>query len=142
MRFRLSPEPPSPPLLEAGESSGAVVQFTGRVRDFNEGRPVLSLEYEAFDELALREGERILDEAVSRFGLNEAGCIHRTGHLKIGEAAIHVEVASGHRQEAFEACRWIVDEVKARVPIWKREHYADGSTEWLDPTRSGIQGRP
>jgi adenylyltransferase/sulfurtransferase len=92
---------------------------------------VVSLEYEAFGEMALIEGNRIVEEATRRFPINDAACEHRLGHLGIGEVAIRVEVLGGHRKEAFEACSWIVDEVKARVPIWKKEHYLDGTSEWL-----------
>src|SRR5580693_2928240 len=108
MGFALSPGPLTGSLLVPTESSGAIVQFVGRVRDVNEGRAVLSLEYEAFDEMAIQEGDSILAEARSRFPIEAAACVHRTGHLKLGEAAIRVEVASAHRQEAFEACRWVV----------------------------------
>lgn len=127
--FRLTEE-----TLEAEPSSagaGAVVTFDGRVRARNEGREVLSLEYDAFAPLAEKEGAAILAEAVARFGLVAATCVHRTGHLRIGEVAIRIRVEAGHRREAFDACRWILDEVKQRVPIWKKEHYADGESEWL-----------
>ncbi len=133
MRFRLSCDPLSGPLIEPSTSTGAVVTFVGQVRGTNDGKSVASLEYEAFDELALSEGESILDEAMIRFPILDAVCTHRVGRLRLGEVAIRVEVATAHREEAFEACRWIVDEVKSRVPIWKKEHYLDGGGEWLNP---------
>ncbi len=119
------------PSLNVPESSGAVVAFWGRVRDHNDGRAVTGLEYSAYDELALKEGLRIVAEAVTRFGLAAARAVHRVGTLTIGDAAVVVEVASGHRGEAFDACRWINDEIKTRVPIWKKEHYVEGDHEWV-----------
>ena len=79
------------------------------------------------------EGERILEEAMQRFAITNAACVHRTGELKIGDLAVWVGVSAGHRGPAFDACRWIIDEVKSRVPIWKRERYATGATDWLHP---------
>ncbi|HWD40858.1 MAG TPA: molybdenum cofactor biosynthesis protein MoaE [Fimbriimonas sp.] len=133
MSFSLSPTAIDSPVLGGDLSAGASVSFVGRVRNVNEGRSVTALEYEAFDELAATEGMRIVEEAVRRFSIVHACCRHRVGKLALGEAAIHVEVLSGHRDEAFNACRWIVDEVKARVPIWKKEYYEDGVSEWLVP---------
>ena len=132
--FALSNEPLPLDLLKPEADTGAVVGFTGRVRNQNEGRQVIALEYEAFDELALTEGEQIVSEAIGLYGLTGAACVHRVGKLELGEPAIRVEASSAHRQAAFEACRWIVDEVKSRVPIWKKEYYEDGQTEWLNPS--------
>ena len=132
MRFGLSSEPLQA-LVDPSTAVGAVVTFVGLVRDENSGKPVRSLEYEAYDDLALAEGGRILEEAGDRFPILDAVCVHRVGHLQLGDEAIRVEVVSAHRQEAFAACRWIVDEIKARVPIWKKEHYLDGASEWLNP---------
>lgn len=111
---------------------GAVVCFEGRVRDHNEGRAVLRLEYEAHAPMAEQEGEAIIAEALARWPLGQAFCVHRHGLLELGEVAVLVGVASGHREAAFEAARWIIDEAKRRLPIWKKEHYADGSAEWVD----------
>jgi molybdopterin synthase catalytic subunit len=119
------------PPLEVPRVSGAVTAFWGRVRDHNEGRSVTGLEYSAYPELAVKEGRRIVAEAAVRFGLDAVRAVHRVGVLTIGEAALVVEVTSGHRGEAFEGCRWIVDEIKHRVPIWKLEHYAEGDREWV-----------
>jgi molybdopterin synthase catalytic subunit len=119
--------------LKIGTShAGAVATFVGIVRDQNEGRSVNALEYEAHLSLAVREGERILAEAKDLFGLVDARCVHRVGRLEIGEAAIRVEVSAPHRREAFAGCAYVVDEVKARVPIWKKEHYADGDPGWIN----------
>jgi molybdopterin synthase catalytic subunit len=129
------------PALAVPPSCGAVVSFWGRVRDRNEGREVTGLEYTTYEVLALKEGERIMEEAAVRFGLEACRAVHRIGELALADAAVVVEVATGHRDEAFEACRWIIDSIKARVPIWKREHYAEGDREWVicrhDPTTTG-----
>ena len=114
--------------------------FEGRVRDHNLGRDVRSLEYEAFDEMAIKTGNEVLDEARSLFPILNVSCVHRTGHLRIGDIAIRVEVAAAHRKAAFEACGWIVDEVKKRVPIWKKEHYADGDSGWIGTEGEKIPG--
>jgi molybdopterin synthase catalytic subunit len=113
---------------------GACVTFEGLIRNHNEGRAVSRLEYEAYGALAVKEGEAIAREARARFRIEEAACVHRTGLLEIGEMAVWVGVSSAHRGEAFKACAYIIDTVKQRVPIWKREHYADGSAEWVDCT--------
>lgn len=112
-------------------AAGGIVTFEGVVRAESLGRPVQSLEYEAYAALALPEGERILAEAAERFAIESAAAVHRTGHLALGETAVWVGVAAAHRAAAFDACRTIIDELKARVPIWKREHYADGPAEWV-----------
>jgi molybdopterin synthase catalytic subunit len=109
-------------------SAGGRVTFEGWVRDRNEGRAVESLDYEAYEALAIKEGESVVREARERFSIIEARCVHRVGHLEIGEMAVWVGVSAAHRDAAFEACRYIIDEIKARVPIWKREAYADGRT--------------
>jgi molybdopterin synthase catalytic subunit len=113
-------------------SIGGVVTFAGCVRDHNLGRRVKSLEYEVYPELALKEGQRVVDEAKKKFPLIDAYAIHRYGHLQLKDAAVFVAVFSSHRDAAFDACRYIIDEIKLRVPIWKREHYADGELAWID----------
>jgi molybdopterin synthase catalytic subunit len=113
-------------------SSGAFVLFEGWVRDHNEGRKVLQLEYEVYEPLAVTEGKAILLEARERFDISLAAAIHRQGLLALTEPAVLVGVSAAHRGAAFDACRYIIDEVKSRLPIWKREHYADGATEWVN----------
>jgi molybdopterin synthase catalytic subunit len=113
-------------------SCGAYVSFAGAVRDHNDGRRVLQLEYEAFAPLARREGSRILAEARTRFGIEHAACAHRVGLLQIGELAVWVGVSAAHRGEAFDACRYIIDHIKHRVPIWKKEYYTDGESGWVN----------
>jgi adenylyltransferase/sulfurtransferase len=119
----------------AGPAFGGYAAFEGWVRDLNEGRKVEHLEYEAFEALALREGERILAEACERFGVTHVACVHRLGDLAIGDLAVWVGVSAPHRDEAFRACRFIIDEVKHRVPIWKKEHYVDGDSGWVNCER-------
>jgi len=125
----------------ADPSAGGYASFEGWVRDHNEGRTVQRLEYEAFEALAIREGERIVAEAVARFGVARAACVHRVGSLGIGELAVWVGVSAAHRGEAFAACRYIIDEVKHRVPIWKKEHYADGDSGWVNCERCATAPR-
>jgi molybdopterin synthase catalytic subunit len=120
-------------LLDPG--AGGYASFEGWVRNFNEGQEVTRLEYEAFRELALKEGERILAEAGARFPIKRALCIHRVGSLDLSDMAVWVGVSSAHRGEAFDACRFIIDEVKHRVPIWKKEHYRSGDSGWVNCER-------
>ena len=136
--FSFSRQPLDPAALAATlaePAAGGYVSFEGWVRNENEGREVRRLDYEAFEELALKEGARIVEEAIERFGVRGARCVHRIGELGLGELAVWVGVASGHRAEAFEACRYIIDEVKHRVPIWKKEHYLDGDSGWVNCER-------
>lgn len=112
---------------------GAVVCFEGRVRNHNDGRAVNGLSYQAYAELAEAEGKRIVDEARAKFAVEQIVCVHRVGDLALGEVAVWAGVSAGHRAAAFDACRHVIDEVKARVPIWKREHYVEGDAEWLHP---------
>jgi molybdopterin synthase catalytic subunit len=116
-------------------AAGGYVSFEGWVRDHNEGREVRSLEYESFEALAVAEGERIVEEAMRRYPIAHALCVHRIGVLQIGELAVWVGVSAAHRGEAFDACRYIIDEVKHRLPIWKKEHYVDGDSGWVNCER-------
>jgi molybdopterin synthase catalytic subunit len=116
-------------------AAGGYTAFEGWVRNHNEGHAVTRLEYEAFEALAHKEGERIVNEAIQRFGVIRAACVHRVGSLAIGELAVWVGVSSRHRAEAFAACRYIIDEVKHRVPIWKKEHYVNGDSGWVNCER-------
>lgn len=118
--------------LVRGEA-GAFASFEGWVRNHNEGRDVHGLRYEAYAALAEAEGERVLSEALAKFEIADACCVHRVGDLAIGDLAVWVGVSAGHRDAAFTACRFIIDEVKARVPIWKHERYVDGAADWLHP---------
>jgi molybdopterin synthase catalytic subunit len=104
--------------------SGGFCTFEGWVRDSNEGREVGGLDYEAYEDLARTEGDLILQEAIARYGVTDVRCAHRTGSLRVGDLAVWVGVAAAHRDEAFRACRYIIDEIKHRLPIWKKEQPA------------------
>ena len=137
-RFSFSARPFEVATLQQGladATCGGYASFEGWVRNHNEGLPVTRLEYEAFVELAVREGERIIDEARAKFGVEDAACVHRVGDLAIGDLAVWVGVSARHRDEAFRACRYIIDEVKHRVPIWKKEHYVNGDSGWVNCER-------
>jgi molybdopterin synthase catalytic subunit len=110
---------------------GALALFVGLVRNENDGRPVLRLEYEAYEEMAVAEMARIEAETRGRWPVTEVRIVHRLGRLEIGDASVAVAVASPHRAEAFEACRFAIDTLKKTVPIWKKEFYADGAV-WLE----------
>jgi molybdopterin synthase catalytic subunit len=109
---------------------GGYVCFEGVIRNVNHGKGVVRLEYEAYDELATKELGRIAEFALERFGLRYISAVHRKGRLEIGDTAVLIQVLSRHRREAFEGCRYMIDQLKARVPIWKKEHYEDGSSSW------------
>ncbi|MES1196722.1 MAG: molybdenum cofactor biosynthesis protein MoaE [Steroidobacter sp.] len=115
--------------------AGGFASFEGWVRNHNDGQDVTKLEYEAFEVLAIKEGERIVAEAIKKFGVLHAACVHRVGELQIGDIAVWVGVSSVHRDEAFAACRYIIDAVKHRVPIWKKEHYVSGDSGWVNCER-------
>jgi molybdopterin synthase catalytic subunit len=114
------------------DACGAVVTFAGVVRERSDDkRPVSGLSYEAHETMAVAEFERIAQEARERFGECEIAVQHRVGDLAIGETAVAVAVASAHRGRAFDACEYVIDELKARAPVWKKEHYLDGGSEWI-----------
>jgi len=100
-----------------------------------------ALDYEAYAPLAEKEGARILAEAREKFSVFGAMCVHRVGALALGDLAVWVGVTAAHRGAAFDACRYIIDEAKARVPIWKKEHYADGATVWITAPRAASTRR-
>lgn len=123
-------------------SVGALVSFEGRVRDHHDGHRVLRLRYQAYVDLAANEGRRVIEEAQRRFDVHTIQCQHRIGELEIGELAVLVVVAAAHRDAAFAACRYVIDEVKARVPIWKQEFYGDGGALWKHPADGITPVRP
>ena len=138
--FTLSADPIEPAALALSlkhSGAGAVVSFEGCVRDHNGGRAVASLEYEACAELALKEGNRILREARKQFNVLSVRCVHRAGHLQLQDTAVWVGVSAVHRAAAFACCCYIIEEIKKELPIWKKEHYADGEAEWLRPGPPG-----
>jgi molybdopterin synthase catalytic subunit len=113
------------------QACGGLACFVGRVRDEHRGRPVLRLDYEAHPLLALAEMRSLAMEARLRWSLGPLLMAHRTGQLRIGDTAVIVGVAGGHRGECFEACRFLIEGIKERVPVWKHEFYADGSDAWV-----------
>lgn len=115
----------------AAPSDGAVLLFVGVVRDHNEGREVGHLEYEAFAPMAERVLDQIVAEARARWDTGTLAVVHRVGRLEIGEASVAIAVASPHRGDAYEASRYVIEELKKRAPVWKREGYLDGESEWL-----------
>jgi molybdopterin synthase catalytic subunit len=134
----LSPSPIDPATLVARVESpayGGVASFLGLVRNHHGGRAVRRLEYSAYGAMAEAECARIVAEAESRWPVRVA-LAHRVGALEIGDIAVAVATAGAHRDEAFAACRFMIEEVKRRVPIWKKEFYQDGAVAWVDPTRA------
>ncbi len=145
IRFTLVSEPIDIASLAAelrDPAAGAVVTFDGRVRNHNAGQAVGHLEYQAYPVLAISTGQRILEEEAARHGILAVQAAHRTGPLAIGEAAVWVGVASAHRGPAFDSARAIMERLKYELPIWKKETYADGTTEWVGPdNKSAETGR-
>ncbi len=121
----------------AAPAHGAILLFLGVVREVNDGRGVTGIEYSAYEAMAQRELETIASEAAARFGSSSVVIVHRLGELELEEASVGIAVAHAHRDEAYALSRWTIEELKRRVPIWKREHYVDGTREWVDPS-----GRP
>jgi molybdopterin synthase catalytic subunit len=113
-------------------ANGATVLFLGHVRDMNDGRPVTGIEYSAYGEMAERELAAIASECASAFGITHLAIEHRLGTLALGDASIAIVAAHPHRAAAYEASRFVIEEVKRRLPIWKREGYVDGSSEWVN----------
>jgi molybdopterin synthase catalytic subunit len=123
----------APALLRevAHPANGAAVLFLGTVREQNEGRAVTGIDYAAYERMAALELHTIVREACARFGTEHVVAEHRIGHLDIGEASVAIAAAHPHRGRAFEAARWVIEEVKIRLPVWKREEYVDGTREWV-----------
>lgn len=122
-------------LLDA--AAGAAVTFEGWVRNHHAGEAVTALEYEAYGPIAETEGHRIIAEAIAQFDVVTVFGRHRTGRLEIGDCAVWVGVSAAHRGAAFDACRYVIDELKERVPIWKKEHYAAGPSGWVNCATRG-----
>ncbi len=112
--------------------SGALVVFQGWVRDYNQDKVVTSLEYQVYSELAINEGKKILAEAIEKFELHKVAACHRYGHLEIGEIALWVGTTASHRQAAFTGTEYIIEQIKTRLPIWKKEHYQDYPAVWVN----------
>lgn len=131
MRISRAPIVLQESFFKPGPSCGAVASFVGLVRNHDHGRRVSRLHYECYLSMAEKMLERIVAEAKDRWPINEVRVVHRIGTLEIGEAAVAIAVSSAHRAEAFEACRFVIEEIKKRVPIWKKEIFEDGTGEWI-----------
>ena len=132
---RVAADPLDPEVLRVlltDARAGALVVFEGRARDHHEGRAVLKLSYEAYAPMAEKELEKLRQQAIERFGLVGCAIRHRIGDVPLTESAVIVAASSAHRAEAFQAAAWTMDEIKASVPIWKRETYKDGSEAWVE----------
>jgi len=114
-----------------GGEDGAALVFEGVVRNQTRGRKTLHLNYEAYEEMALKEMQSLAEKALHQFAIRDVALVHRLGRLEIGETSVLIVVASAHRAAAFEACRWLIDTLKRTVPIWKREYFEDGAV-WAD----------
>lgn len=112
---------------------GAVVLFMGTVREMTQGKQTVALDYEAYPEMAYKTLQQLIDEARAQWNVHSIGIEHRVGHLTLGEISVAIAVSSAHRKEAFEAGRFLIDRLKEIVPIWKKENWADGTTEWEHP---------
>lgn len=115
------------------DQAGAVVTFLGTVREMTEGRQTVSLEYEAYPRMAEAKLAELEAEAREKWPVIELAMVHRLGHLELGDVSVVVAVSTPHRAQAFEAARFLIDRLKEIVPIWKKEHWADGTTEWVHP---------
>ncbi len=116
--------------------SGAVDIFIGTTRNHSRGKPVVKLEYEAYEPMAIKKMNQIENEVRERWEVHKVAIVHRTGVVAIGESSVVIAVSSAHRDEAFTACRYIIDRLKEFVPIWKREYFEDGTFEWSKATHS------
>ena len=115
------------------DQAGAVVLFLGTVREMTNGRQTTTLDYDAYPEMAEAKIAELIDEAREKWPIEQVGIIHRLGHLQLGDISVAVALSCPHRRQAFEAGRFLIDELKVRVPIWKKENWADGTTEWVHP---------
>ena len=120
----------------SASSNGATVLFTGNVRDVNDGRAVTGIDYQAYESMASEVLAQIVDEACERFDTEHVVAEHRVGTLAVGDVSVAVAAAHARRAGAFDAARYVIEQIKTRLPVWKLEHYVDGSREWVDPTRA------
>ncbi|TWT64183.1 molybdenum cofactor biosynthesis protein MoaE [Rubinisphaera italica] len=117
-------------------SCGASVLFLGTVREFTNGKQTDSLTYEAYHEMAISEIHKLIEQARQQWNVKHIGIIHRLGPLALGETAVAIAVSSPHRADSFAAAQFLMDEIKKSVPIWKQEHWSDGTTEWVHPSQT------
>ena len=122
--------------------NGAVLLFLGAVRQVNDGRDVTGIDYAAYEAMAQRELDAIVIEASEKFETPDVAVRHRLGELGVEEVSVAIAVGHAHRDAAYAVSRFVIEELKRRVPIWKREHYVDGTREWVDPTGRASTGAP
>lgn len=113
--------------------AGAVILFLGTVREMTKDRQTVALDYDAYPEMAQAKMQEIVDEAREKWPIEGVAVVHRLGHLELGDISIAIAVACPHRHQAFDAGRFLIDELKLRVPVWKKENWSDGTTEWVHP---------
>ncbi|HEX7049610.1 MAG TPA: molybdenum cofactor biosynthesis protein MoaE [Longimicrobiales bacterium] len=136
-----APLDPAAVLAEVGAAAdGAALLFLGIVRDHNDGAAVRGIRYEAYVPMAEAVLREITEEAAARLGTDRLAVVHRTGELEVGEASVAIAVSSPHRAEAFDACRYVIEEIKRRLPVWKQERYADGRSGWVEGVRPPVAG--
>jgi len=128
--------------IVANPGNGAVLLFLGAVRQVNDGRDVTGIDYAAYERMAQRELDAIVAEASEKFGSTDVAVQHRLGELGVEDVSVAIAVGHPHRDEAYSLSRFVIEELKRRVPIWKREHYLDGTREWVDPTGRASAGAP
>ncbi|MBC7895405.1 MAG: molybdenum cofactor biosynthesis protein MoaE [Cytophagaceae bacterium] len=122
----------------SSHGSGATTLFLGTVREVNDGRDVSGIDYTSYEAMAVRELAKIATEAVEKFGTPHVVVEHRLGALGLGDVSVAIAISHARRGPALDASRYVIEQLKQRVPIWKREHYTDGTREWVDPTRHGV----
>jgi len=128
--------------LVSNPKNGAVLLFLGAVRQVNDGRDVTGIDYAAYEGMAQRELEAIVAEASEKFGSTDVAVQHRLGELGVEDVSVAIAVGHPHRDEAYSLSRFVIEELKRRVPVWKREHYVDGTREWVEPTGRTSAGAP
>ena len=141
MYARVTREPIDPAAVLAlvgADEDGAVVLFLGTVRNHNEGAAVQGMTYEAYDSMAERVLAEVAGEAAERMGTDRVAVVHRVGELAIGEVSVAIAASSPHRAESFDAARYVIEQIKLRLPVWKREHYVDRPAAWLDGVRPPV----
>ena len=128
-----------PAVLDSVKSplAGAAILFVGTTREFTDGKRTVWLDYEAYEAMARGELQRLRELAMARWPLRDVAIVHRLGEVPIGETSVAIAVSSAHRGPAFEAGQWLIDRLKESVPIWKRERWSDGSSEWIHPEPLG-----
>jgi len=124
--------------LIGADQDGASLLFLGVVRDHNDGRSVGGMRYDSYEEMAAEVLSEIVDEAARSAGTDRVACVHRIGELEVGEVSVAIAVSSPHRAQAYDASRYVIEEIKKRLPVWKKERYSDGAEEWVEGRRPDV----